>query len=73
MTIKMHNGGIGKDIYITVVYAKFTSAERKFLWDDLQRIHQLIQGPWCINEDFNVILDPNEKIGGKATQNDQEL
>ncbi|KAM3232911.1 hypothetical protein P3L10_018270 [Capsicum annuum] len=64
ITIKMHNPNIGKDIYITTVSAKCTSVESKILWDDLERVHQLIQGPWCVSGDFNVILDPEEKIGG---------
>ncbi|XP_060185367.1 uncharacterized protein LOC132614835 [Lycium barbarum] len=65
ITIKMHSSNTGKDIFFTAVYAKCTALERKDLWEDLERVHHLIQGPWCISGDFNVILDPDEKLGGR--------
>ncbi|KAM3360473.1 putative protein isoform X2 [Capsicum galapagoense] len=64
-TIKLQNSNTCKDIFITTVYTKCAPLERKDLWEDLERVHQSIQGPWCIGGDFNVILDPDEKLGGK--------
>ncbi|XP_060202736.1 uncharacterized protein LOC132631154 [Lycium barbarum] len=55
------NGGA----YVTIVYAKCTSLERQELWDDLTDISNQVQSGWCIGGDFNVILEPSEKIGGK--------
>ncbi|XP_019244344.1 PREDICTED: uncharacterized protein LOC109224213 [Nicotiana attenuata] len=53
----------GKD-QETAVYAKCTSAERKNLWYSLEKDNLSIDGPWCIGGDFNVIIDPDEKLGG---------
>nr|XP_016448725.1 PREDICTED: uncharacterized protein LOC107773821 [Nicotiana tabacum] len=43
----------------------FSPKKRKDLWCSLETIHAQIDGPWCIRGDFNVILDPDEKRGGR--------
>lgn len=62
ITIRIHDGVNNIDKHITVVYAKCTSTERKDLSSDLDKIHQLVDGAWCIGGDFNVILDLDEKL-----------
>ncbi|KAH0649354.1 hypothetical protein KY285_034602 [Solanum tuberosum] len=66
ITIKKFYSPANCDLYVTDVYAKCTSGERHELWTDLNNVHNTIQGPWCIGGDFNVILDPEEKMGGKT-------
>lgn len=39
--IKMHHANISSDVFATAVYAKCTSAERKDLWADIERVHQV--------------------------------
>ncbi|XP_060210726.1 uncharacterized protein LOC132637688 [Lycium barbarum] len=65
ITIKKFYIPLNCDLFITAVYAKCTPSERQDLWADLINVHNKIQGPWCIGGDFNVILDPDEKLGGK--------
>ncbi|XP_016500997.1 uncharacterized protein LOC107819404 [Nicotiana tabacum] len=51
------------DIHITAVYA--TARERKDFWANIEDISNDIAGPWCIGGDFNVIMDSEEKLGGR--------
>lgn len=53
-------------IHITIVYAKCTREERRHLWDDLRNWKQIIQGPWGVMGDFNVILEAKEKKKGQT-------
>ncbi|XP_059284932.1 uncharacterized protein LOC132038261 [Lycium ferocissimum] len=55
----------GKHFFITSIYAKCTAAERKDLWFSLENVYLQVDGPWCLCGDFNVILNPTEKLGGK--------
>ncbi|KAH0642539.1 hypothetical protein KY290_034120 [Solanum tuberosum] len=66
ITIKKFYSPANYDLYVTIVYAKCTSGERHELWTDLNKVHNTIPGPWYIGGDFNVILDPEEKMGGKT-------
>ncbi|XP_070022131.1 uncharacterized protein [Nicotiana sylvestris] len=52
-------------MFLTAVYAKYNANERQDLWCSLENTHMMIDGPWCIGGDFNVILDPAEKQGGR--------
>ncbi|XP_070050171.1 uncharacterized protein [Nicotiana tomentosiformis] len=51
------------ELNIIVVYAKCTASERKELWTSLEDTHSVINGPWCIGGDFNVIMDLDKKLG----------
>ncbi|XP_060202973.1 uncharacterized protein LOC132631415 [Lycium barbarum] len=63
ITLHLKDGtGVGNE---GAVYAKCTALERQELWDDLTDISNQVQSGWCIGGDFNVILEPSEKIGGK--------
>ncbi|OIT38822.1 cytosolic sulfotransferase 12 [Nicotiana attenuata] len=66
VTIHLKYDMYDPEVYITAVYAKCTSVERKDLWGSLENIHSIINGPWCIGGYFNVIMDPDEKLGGKT-------
>lgn len=60
------NGGYNT-YFITDVYAKCTTVERKELWESIEDTSRLIDGPWCIGGDFNVIKEAEEKLGGNLT------
>ncbi|XP_060200562.1 uncharacterized protein LOC132628815 [Lycium barbarum] len=61
--INMKKAYDNQDIFISAIYAKCTAAERRDLWDSLEEDSLKVDGPWCIEGDFNVILDPTEKYG----------
>ncbi|XP_070019754.1 uncharacterized protein [Nicotiana sylvestris] len=65
ITIKLDKAIINQYILITTVYAKCNSIERRDLWSSFQQDSTMLNDLWCIGGDFNVILDPNEKLGGK--------
>ena len=45
------------------VYAPNVEAKRRLLWDFLVGSQATFQMPWCIDRDFNSILDPSEQRG----------
>ncbi|XP_019223731.1 PREDICTED: uncharacterized protein LOC109205471 [Nicotiana attenuata] len=61
------------DLYITALYAKCTPKERRELWSSLELTNLQVNGPWCIGGDFNVILDPDEKKGGRPHRMNKSL
>lgn len=65
ITITFQNTLNNFNLSFTAVYAKGTPLERKDLWESLEDTSILIKGPWCIAGDFNVIMDPDEKLGGR--------
>lgn len=65
ITICMEDSINNSRMYITRIHAKCTIAERKDLWVNLENLDQNIDAPWCIGGDFNTILAPEEKIGGR--------
>ncbi|OIT33861.1 hypothetical protein A4A49_52065 [Nicotiana attenuata] len=58
---------------ITTLYAKCTPKERRELWSSLELTNLQVNGPWCIGGDFNVILDPDEKKGGRPHRMNKSL
>ncbi|XP_070039273.1 uncharacterized protein [Nicotiana tomentosiformis] len=66
ITIKLNNNSNNYGIFVTSVYAKCTILERSDLWYSLKGMCHSIDGPWCIEGDFNVITDSEEKLGGKT-------
>lgn len=56
---------MGNTILITNVYAKCDALLRQSLWDNLKDIFVNFSLPWQISGDFNCIIDPEEKYGGK--------
>lgn len=62
ITMKCRKLGEANYFWITTVYAKSTPTRRKKLWRSLEDI---VSGPWSVLGDFNVILTPEGKKGGK--------
>lgn len=56
-----------KGTVITTVYAKCTSVERRDLWSNFEYLNDIIDGPWCVGGDYNVIMDSDEKVGDKTS------
>lgn len=54
-----------KGFYVTAVYAKCTTVDKKDLWSSIDNINMIIDGSWCVGGDFNVIMDPDERLGGR--------
>lgn len=46
---------------ILLVYARCITLERLELWEELLA---LSEDPWIVGEDFNVLLNEEEKLGG---------
>ncbi|GKC33424.1 hypothetical protein Tco_1040718, partial [Tanacetum coccineum] len=52
----------------TFVYAANSGIERRGLWRNLCRSKTIATGlPWCLLEDMNVTLKPNEHSSGGST------
>ncbi|XP_075076994.1 uncharacterized protein LOC142163768 [Nicotiana tabacum] len=65
ITINISEEGGGNGLFVTAVYAKCTSTERRELWHSLERVNAMVNGPWCVGGDFNSILDTDEKLEGR--------
>lgn len=52
-------------IYMSFVYAKCTKAERVDLWDQI-RSFKVLNAPWSVGGDFNIITQSSERVGGAA-------
>lgn len=50
---------------ITIVYAKYNVHLREPLWDDLWKLSSMYKEDWIMIGDFNSIIDPSEKQGGR--------
>ncbi|XP_060212194.1 uncharacterized protein LOC132639792 [Lycium barbarum] len=60
-------------LYVSIVYAKCCSNDRRELWDSLIDLASSINGPWCVGGDFNVIMNSEEKIGGRPHRASKSL
>lgn len=65
ISMKCRKTGEVNTFWISAVYAKSTSARRRKLWRNLEDMSNTISGPWAVLGDFNAILAPEEKKGGK--------
>ncbi|KAH0642636.1 hypothetical protein KY289_033610 [Solanum tuberosum] len=63
MTLWIGDNGILS--VFSIVYAKTESKPREPLCDDLRRLANSINQPWCIFGDFNCITEASEKQGGR--------
>lgn len=52
----------GHDFLVTFVYGANDHVERRDLWKDLLSLYSAL--PWVVLGDFNVVRNPNEKVGG---------
>lgn len=54
------NGGNQAHWYLSAVYGSPHFAQRGQLWEDLQNLAIVIDGPWAAMGDFNAILSDHE-------------
>ncbi|XP_060210957.1 uncharacterized protein LOC132637971 [Lycium barbarum] len=73
ITMKIQENTSSLDFYVTAVYAKCKAAERLELWSSLEDLNNYITSPWCIGGDFNIILYPEEKLGGRPHRNSKSF
>ena len=53
------------DFFLTFIYAMNDGMDRRKLWSDLEIFQSsIVDAPWLLARDFNVIKDPSEKLGG---------
>ncbi|XP_026435852.1 uncharacterized protein LOC113333645 [Papaver somniferum] len=64
MSSQMVTVSIG-EVLVSGVHPHVKKSQRKFLWSEMEIISQ-IQKPWVVLGDFNAIISPEEKFGGKA-------
>ena len=65
MSIRLSHDHIpGSQFVISFVHARCTSVERSELWAGLLR-DSISSDAWLVGGDFNVILDADEKRGGR--------
>ncbi|KAH0713391.1 hypothetical protein KY290_008987 [Solanum tuberosum] len=64
MTLKVVHQNMGVEALVTVVYASCNAINREELWNSIQHISSHFSLPWLVGGDFNVILSPEEKMGG---------
>ncbi|KAL3363180.1 hypothetical protein AABB24_012466 [Solanum stoloniferum] len=64
MTLKVVHQNMGVEALVTVVYASCNAINREELWNSIQHISSHISLPWLVGGDFNVMLSPEEKLGG---------
>lgn len=50
--------------WLTAVYASNELDRRKRLWKDVESIHLVQQGPWCLVGDYNNVAKAQDRVGG---------
>lgn len=63
MTLKVIHQNMGLEALVTNVYASCSATIRRELWES-QQIATQYSIPWLVGGYFNVILSPEEKLGG---------
>ncbi|KAK4391528.1 hypothetical protein Sango_1930600 [Sesamum angolense] len=63
--IRLESNKWPKPLFVTAVYAKCDTVERRALWDVLRAVLVGIL-PWIVSGDFNTILSPEECSGGSV-------
>ncbi|KAK4426892.1 hypothetical protein Salat_1458000 [Sesamum alatum] len=54
-----------KPFFVTAVFAKFDTVERRGLWDDFRAV-SVEALPWMVGDDFNTVLSLDKRSGGAA-------
>lgn len=52
------------DLFVTVVYAKCNSGERRILWESLLNVKPVDEVFWLVGGDFNAISGPSKQSDG---------
>lgn len=53
-----------KTFHLSLSYGYYQITERRELWDSL--ISNILDSPALIGGDFNVVLNPDERVGGRV-------
>ncbi|KAL2512765.1 Uncharacterized protein Adt_18365 [Abeliophyllum distichum] len=61
--IRVEDPRLSRPMYITPVYASCSPAGRRDLWMGLHQISLVMDGPWMVGGDFNVIAHNGERTG----------
>ncbi|KAL2497861.1 Uncharacterized protein Adt_23411 [Abeliophyllum distichum] len=61
--IRVEDPRLSRPMYITPVYAFCSPTGRRDLWMGLHQISLVVDGPWMVGGDFNVIAHNGERIG----------
>ncbi|XP_027152118.1 uncharacterized protein LOC113752185 [Coffea eugenioides] len=64
ISLNVHHPWLPRPLQFSFVHARCTLEERRGLWQALL-VDKPRDQPWCIYGDFNVIISPNEKRGGR--------
>ena len=59
------SSALANNFVLTIVHASCSLAERRDLWNYLVDFAATCASPWLVGGDFNSILDPIEKKGGR--------
>ncbi|KAL0309433.1 UNVERIFIED_CONTAM: hypothetical protein Sradi_5885600, partial [Sesamum radiatum] len=63
--VRLESNKWPKPLFVTAVYAKCDTVERRALWDALRAV-LVGASPWIVGGDFNTVLSPDERSGGSA-------
>lgn len=73
LTLNLKDSPSDRGIFVTAVYANCTAVEREELWESIVSMNNIINGAWCMGGDFNIIMDPIEKLGGRPHRASKSL
>ncbi|KAK4392729.1 hypothetical protein Sango_2050700 [Sesamum angolense] len=63
--VRLESNKRPKPLFVTAVYAKSDTVERRELWDALRAV-SVGASPWIVGGDFNNVLSPDERSRGSA-------
>ncbi|XP_077222045.1 uncharacterized protein LOC143855875 [Tasmannia lanceolata] len=55
----------GSEAFMTLIYASCSNVERRNLWSYFRDCSQSFSKAWAVGGDFNALLSPDEKLGGR--------
>lgn len=61
-TVKVRSSGLSW--FISAIYASPRLVERRIVWANLSKIAKLHNQPWLMLDDFNEVLNSEDKFGG---------
>ncbi|XP_074315500.1 uncharacterized protein LOC141651700 [Silene latifolia] len=61
-----------KSFFLSMIYAYNEGVDRKDLWTKLENIASNSHGPWVMAGDFNMVISPDERMGGNTKQEDMD-
>ncbi|XP_074297321.1 uncharacterized protein LOC141628032 [Silene latifolia] len=62
----------GKSFLLTLIYAFNEVKDRIDLWRCLNKFATTCTGPWALAEDFNTVLNPEERLRGQTRDEDMD-